>query len=864
MTETGTSKSMILLEQIKIMLSTNIPGNKDLVPLTYSMVYHPSMKGASGFKDMSEYPFITGDVDYKTKVKPYLMRQEFDDKINFFFNRESQLRILSTVGEYNPASPNFKQEVDSNSVERESAKKSKLEADKSRIEKIEREQAEKNKVKREEEKKIRDAKRNIEEENRELDRYIKSLNMEIKRNREKYGNIDFLDYWNSLLLKYITSILQFNTNIKLINIEKNNSEKNMEEMATLKEQIKTDLDNIKNILTIQKSLIDINVSEETDNREYYIFNISNSRHIGKAYKIIEKNTKLNTELEIEWNKSINSLFNQDKRRIDEPDNSNISTLITTIDDLTEKIKTNYTAINNSEKTIEETKNKYKGVLEEKNESSEKETSSETEEAIDHRTTVLNNLRHNISTMLQILFPTTFPLINNIHKSFNQKIKNNFSNFSFDNLWQIHDIYDDQTYSYLKLSGKSYTVIRIIWLNDIYNHPIYKKIVTEYRTFNVWKESKKGELALEVSKLEKKISSDFGEGGQYRITETERANILSQKKYNEKSQSSRYTNSDYEFERMNINIDKLIENIDELNTLINLKNPPYKIILDNAIAIKSLFEQLKQNKVIFKRDLSNKVGRLISSIEAINTAKTIKEKFIDNNELYLNYEREEDQNTQEELKKSYPQYSNFIQLFRQYIRPTRDTTNEGLQNLFQDFAKGSNSDELLHFLNPDEYFQQLVSAGRDEDGIKPRDKMNTGVGILPLTENQPKYEIYLQVDLIEGILNDKNISKINCLYKSEYLGTELDVLLYPQSKPWELNTKRLFFSLNDKEVQKEIKKIESKESKKEKREEESPVQGEEGPMKKQGGTNYRKPRKTRKFSKLSIYPLSCNNRFTLKR
>ena len=116
-----------------------------------------------------------------------------------------------------------------------------------------------------------------------------------------------------------------------------------------------------------------------------------------------------------------------------------------------------------------------------------------------------------------------------------------------------------------------------------------------------------------------------------------------------------------------------------------------------------------------------------------------------------------------------------------------------------------------------------------------------------------------MDLIEGILNDKNISKINCLYKSEYLGTELDVLLYPQSKPWELNTKRLFFSLNDKEVQKEIKKIESKENKGE----ESPVQGEEIPMKKQGGTNYRKPRKTRKFLKLSIYPLSCNNRFTLK-
>jgi hypothetical protein len=861
MTETGTAKSMILLEQIKIMLSTNIPGNKDLVPLTYSIIYHPSMKGASGFRDMSEYPFITGDIDYKTKVKPYLITQNFDNKVKFFFNRESQLRILSTVGEYNPAAPNFKREGDSNYVERESAKKSKLESDKSRIEKIEREQAEKNKVKREEEKKIRDAKRNIEEENRDLDRYIKSLNMEIKRYIEKYKE-PFLEDSNKLIRTHINRILQYNTNIKSINIEKNNSEKNMEEITNLKEQIKTELNNLKNILTIQYSLIHINNTPDTKNTDYYFIS-ANSMRIGKAYNIIKNNPVNNVgvnELEDLWKRSIDTIFQfENIIRIDEPDNSNISTLITTIDDLTEKIKTNYTAINNSEKIIEETKKKYKGVLEEKNESSEKEKSSETEEAIDHRTTVLNNLRHNIRTMLQLLFPTTFPLINNIHKSFNQKIKNNFSNFSFDNLWQRHDVYEEQTYSYLKLSGKSYTVIRIIWLNDIYNHPIYKKIVTEYRTFNVWKESKKGELALEVSKLEKKISSDFGEGGQYRITETERANIISQKKYNEKSQSSRYTNSDYEFERMNINIDKLIENIDELNTLINLKNPPYKIILDNAIAIKSLFEQLKQNKVIFKRDLSNKVGRLISSIEAINTAKTIKEKFIDNDELYLNYEREEDQNTQDELKKSYPQYSNFIQLFRQYIRPTRDTTNEGLQNLFQDFAKGSNSDELLRFLNPDEYFQELVSAGRDEDGIKPRDKMNTGVGILPLTENQPKYEIFLQVDLIEGILNDKNISKINCLYKSEYLGTELDVLLYPQSKPWELNTKRLFFSLNDKEVQKEIEKIESKE----KKEEESPLQGEEIPIKKQGGTSYRKPRKTRKFLKMSIYPLSCNNRFTLK-
>jgi hypothetical protein len=92
-------------------------------------------------------------------------------------------------------------------------------------------------------------------------------------------------------------------------------------------------------------------------------------------------------------------------------------------------------------------------------------------------------RKNIKTMLEILFPTKFPVINDVQTSY-EYIQNQKSTRP---LWfnPFHTHY----FSYLTIGGKIYTVKKTVWLNDILNHPVYQKIFIEYRKLKKWADDK---------------------------------------------------------------------------------------------------------------------------------------------------------------------------------------------------------------------------------------------------------------------------------------------------------------------------------------------------------------------------------------
>ena len=92
-------------------------------------------------------------------------------------------------------------------------------------------------------------------------------------------------------------------------------------------------------------------------------------------------------------------------------------------------------------------------------------------------------RKNIKTMLEILFPTKFPVINDIQTSY-EYIQNQKSTRPF---W--FNPFLTHYFSYLTIGGKIYTVKKTVWLNDILNHPVYQKIFIEYRKLKKWADDK---------------------------------------------------------------------------------------------------------------------------------------------------------------------------------------------------------------------------------------------------------------------------------------------------------------------------------------------------------------------------------------
>jgi hypothetical protein len=92
-------------------------------------------------------------------------------------------------------------------------------------------------------------------------------------------------------------------------------------------------------------------------------------------------------------------------------------------------------------------------------------------------------RKNIKTMLEILFPTKFPVINDIQTSY-EYIHNQKSTRPF---W--FNPFQKHYFSYLTIGGKIYTIKKTVWLNDLLNHPVYQKIFIEYRKLKKWADEK---------------------------------------------------------------------------------------------------------------------------------------------------------------------------------------------------------------------------------------------------------------------------------------------------------------------------------------------------------------------------------------
>ena len=94
------------------------------------------------------------------------------------------------------------------------------------------------------------------------------------------------------------------------------------------------------------------------------------------------------------------------------------------------------------------------------------------------------VENNIMVMLELILPTRFPAIKDLKQSFNVVFnKDRFTD-------HLYETYYTHPFSYLKINGKIYTVKRVVWLNDILNHPIYKRLLEQYRKFWTWTREEK--------------------------------------------------------------------------------------------------------------------------------------------------------------------------------------------------------------------------------------------------------------------------------------------------------------------------------------------------------------------------------------
>lgn len=421
-----------------------------------------------------------------------------------------------------------------------------------------------------------------------------------------------------------------------------------------------------------------------------------------------------------------------------------------------------------------------------------------------------NAEHNLRTMLQIFFPTIFPIQANMTETFSEKMKNVLaapnveSNNS--NLFSLlaNFMGKENDYGYLNI-GKQYTVTKIILINDIINDQLFKNLIQPSINFQAWRNETIQKYTENSTDIMTKIKT------------------LIQKHFNDMKSSLKKQGEDpyKDLEKIK-NTNSAINReaghpprllVPYFDTLLNTEITNVKTIVDMFIefyklnnaapndkpnyipySIKTLpgFNDLLENSIKYKIDAE--LLNAITNMEvAINYLTKIKEK-----DKISNYV---DKTVAEKIK-TFTHLETFVQMIKEFRSPIRFYSNKQLTTLFND--TGKNIQPFMEFI---EFLRKIVIEDKPEDKLLSNttliDNLKTGVMSVREKINDSKkdekidplkqqtklyYDCFVNFELIEGLLNDDVVELIECPYRNNFL-----VTIYNDLKTSENKNPLLFYN-----------------------------------------------------------------------
>jgi len=418
------------------------------------------------------------------------------------------------------------------------------------------------------------------------------------------------------------------------------------------------------------------------------------------------------------------------------------------------------------------------------------------------------VQYNIETMIQLLFPTKFPIINNYTNSFDHFIqkKPNFD-FTFKNAIPIHlsgvAPHLPVTYSYLKIDDKIYTNTKIIWLNDVINHPVYRDLMNSYIIFDKWRLIKRGQLVEEIKNQKQKLKSVLGRMDSSKIAEyindiDENITKSSTKATGGPGIAAMTVERNNYIKKLVDQIKKVYDNIDE-DVYMKVEN------------LREIFNITTYN-VIIPKEFKTHLNNIFGISKQIGLLTDIHSKYFKEE---MNIHFEDDSAEMKQLFQSrFKDYIEFIKKIEKYNKPIIESENAELQKIIYGYTQGFDNIFPLYLdYVKNKYIYKQPKTVLDEtvkklEAAMPKDDKSTkkiddliyiGVNITEnITAENPRYSIYLQVDLIGGEVNNANKSKILCKYKGEHYGDQF-VRFKRKNKglnTYEVPKKRMYFDMDE--------------------------------------------------------------------
>jgi len=395
------------------------------------------------------------------------------------------------------------------------------------------------------------------------------------------------------------------------------------------------------------------------------------------------------------------------------------------------------------------------------------------------------------TMLEILFPTHLPIVSNLHNSFSElieKIPTPVQTSGIIPTFILDLISDDNgdKFSYLQLGGAKYTTIKVMWVNDIINHPEYRKLLD------------KGALSWER-----------WDGG-HDPTKTEKNRILNDKKKNttlfEKMWKEAQAKMNDPKEGYKETVDTILSpHSRSTPSLVNISRKIHKYLLslvgasapDAINTIYEIYDYDNESMKIAQRSSSLLPYTINRDFKFDALQKlSVKIKISDELVSFLNHpskyhelfeEKKEDEKSQHnahnrDLKAEIQKYTSamdFIKLASTFIKP-RQPSNPALANMIKYYlnkSPGKPREGLAEFMNKvhkiylgdeDNIQNTLSSLSPLEVGV---DEIKTAATEKPdehkSSSHSSAFEIYVQLDVVKGILDKKSMGDVKCLFRNEF-------------------------------------------------------------------------------------------------
>jgi hypothetical protein len=442
-----------------------------------------------------------------------------------------------------------------------------------------------------------------------------------------------------------------------------------------------------------------------------------------------------------------------------------------------------------------------------------ETKEEEEEYYKRRD---DNIKKNVTTMIEVLFPTKFPVINDTQTSYDFI----FGKSKIKPITGLIDPKITQYFSYIKAGGHTYTFKKTIWINDILNHPVYQRLIAQYRKFWIWANEEQFNRKKEINRtypvVEEAINRLFDELNGFFPGNISREKI---EKHGNKLLSL------YKL-KIAIGTNKQdIKGLFEKNAIVvNSGNQQYRGRQDeiDKIIAKIKFELDRPITVLEKMERYKKVAYLIEQLKLFcqdTTCNTLLEnvatkQFIKavNLHTYISsmFTKRFDEVKEHAEQKNLPfppQYINFAySILEQFRVPQRESTNADLQDIIsgRDNEKTTELFKFLEYVYDKFIFIGTKKAPPSIDRYNAL--MNIGLSYLNLNTTEGlRREIYVYADFIDGEVNNQNMSKIFCPFVGDHLGNEFEFLvrmaLYGKTgskdtKKWNIDRNRMIFSLRE--------------------------------------------------------------------